>query len=80
MLDAVTAEVVARNDRDIDWGNAEELLAVLVEQVNLLTLITLRRYTRKGTILPAPLHIKRPWEAGPEKVSIGEMARRAAKG
>jgi hypothetical protein len=45
------------------WTDTEELLAMVVEKVHDLTVLTLRaHFDLKGTAPPPPLHVPRPGE------------------
>lgn len=85
MLGALAVAVVARDERDRKdaerWGYTEELLARLVESVHNLTLITVDVSPAKWSgHRPDPLHIARPGEKPKNVVSMGQMARRLARG
>lgn len=62
-----------------DWTNADELLAVLAELAHAQILLTLRINTEKGTRLPEPLTIPRPYvdaeETKPKLASPEEIRR-----
>lgn len=62
------------------WGDTQELLAVLAELVHALIRVTVKANSPRGTQVPQPLHIKRPNEPAMPSMSIGEMARRMARG
>lgn len=84
MLGALVGAVLDRNERerkrDEQWGYAEELLARIAELVHNLTLITVDVNGKWPNGRPEPLHISRPGEKPKNVVSMGDMARRLARG
>lgn len=64
------------------WRDNEELLAMIAELLHALLVVTIKVHSKKGAQMPKPLRITRPGQPEPEEpsVSIGQMARRMARG
>lgn len=84
MLGALLGAVVDRDERDRkraeQWGYSEELLARIAELVHQLTLVMVDVNGKWRGGRPDPLHITRPGEKPKNVVSMGDMARRLARG
>lgn len=71
---------LAHAEADRRWGNAEELIALVAELLHEQTRVLIRLLGGKSSQVPKPLHVPRPGEETTPTMSIGEMARRMARG
>lgn len=44
------------------WTSEQELLATACELLSTLLIVTIKANSKKGTKVPEPLHIPRPWD------------------
>jgi hypothetical protein len=49
-----------------NWGNTEELLALLIEQEHATWRLLLQVHSKEGAEIPEPLRIPRPWTPSTE--------------
>lgn len=50
-----------------DWSTTNELLSILIETLDTFRRMYLQANSKRGTNLPEPLHIPRPWEREKER-------------
>lgn len=86
MLTALSQALGRRFTQEAEvWTTERELLAITVELLHQLILITLAANGSKSVKSTTPLHIPRPWETGEKKdsespITIRDFARRLKKG